>query len=132
MATVWLAMVLGAGAELALPWWGIAAAGFIAGLWGARSGWHALGAGFLGVGLIWLGTASYLHLGSGGTLSARIAEMMGLPGPMYLLLMTGAIGGLVGGLAAATGFHARPLLGRAARMVGRARGGQPTPQEQSD
>jgi len=111
MATMWLAMVLGAGAELALPWWGIAVAGFIAGLAQARGGWQALGAGFTGVGLVWLGTVSYLHLESGGVLSARMADMMGLPGSVSLILLTAAIGGLVGGLAAATGYHARPLLG---------------------
>lgn len=118
MAAVWLAMVLGAGAELALPWWGIAVAGFIAGLPKARTGWQALGAGFTGVGLVWLGTASYLHLTSGGGLSARMAEMGRLPGPVCLILVTAAIGGLVGGLAATTGYHARPLFGRVWRRSG--------------
>ena len=132
MAAVWLAMVLGAGAQLALPWWGIAVAGFIAGLTKARTGWQALGAGFAGVGLVWLGTASYLHLKSGGVLSARMAEMMGLPGPVSLILLTAAIGGLVGGLAAATGYHTRPLLGRGRAVADNVGIGRQVQQKESD
>jgi len=126
MAALWLAMVLGAVAELALPWWGTVAAGFVAGLCRGRSGWHALGAGLGGVGLVWLLTASYLHYQSAGIMSARVARLMGMPGVLSLLVATAAIGGLVGGLAAATGYHARAAFGAAPGAGGPAEGrGEP-------
>ena len=88
------------------PWWGMPLAALLAGGWRGRSGWHALGTGFAGAGLVWLLVAGYFYLHHSGLLAGRLEIMLGIPAPL-LLLITALLGGVIGGLAAATGYQAR-------------------------
>ena len=110
--TMLIILVLGLAAGLILPWWGIAVAGFIGGLWKPSSGWKAMGAGFIGAGLLWTATAGYIHLQSDGILTVRVAAMVGLEMPALLVPLTGLLAGLVAGLAAGAGFYARDVFTR--------------------
>ncbi len=100
--------------ELVLPWWSIGVAAFVIGAWRGANGKSAFLAGFSGVGLLWLVSAGLLHFKSGGILTGRIAEMLNLPAGLLVLLASAVVGGLVGGMAAATGYHLRALF--AARL----------------
>ena len=103
-------VVFGLIAGMTLPWWGVGLAGVVAGFWKAPSAWKALGSGFAGAGILWLAAAGYIHLKSGGILTVKIAGIAGLSHPSALVALAGLIGGLVGGLATAAGFHLRSLL----------------------
>lgn len=100
-------------AELVLPWWSIAVVAFLVGAWKPSSGWKAFGAGFLGVSALWFIAAEYIHLHTGGVLTTRVAEMFKIPIPFLLVVMTAVLGGLVGALAATTGFHFKKVLEKA-------------------
>ncbi len=115
ISTALYVLVFGLIAGLALPWWGIGAAGLAAGFWKAPTAWKALGAGFSGAGILWAAAAGYIHLKSGGILTAKIAGIAGLSDPSLLVAITALIGGLVGALAAAAGYHLRPLLKKSKR-----------------
>lgn len=96
-----------------LPWWTVAVAAFVGGYLRSSSGWKATGAGFAGIGILWLLSASFIHLKTGGILTSRVGEMLGLPMPFLVIFVTAILGGGVGGLAAATGYHFRKLFKQA-------------------
>ncbi len=121
ISTAIYVLIFGLIAGMALPWWGIGAAGFAAGLWKAPTAWKALGAGFSGAGILWAAAASYIHLKSGGILTAKIAGIADLSDPSLLVVLTALIGGLVGALAAAAGYHLRSALKKTQKAVRRER-----------
>ncbi|MFQ5602829.1 MAG: hypothetical protein ACE5HS_06130 [bacterium] len=107
---VLMILVAGFVAELVLPWWSIALVALVVGWWRSQSGWRAFWAGFVGIGLLWLATAGYFHFSSGGILTTRVGEMFHISIPVLLLFISAVIGGLVGGLAAMTGYQLRAAL----------------------
>jgi hypothetical protein len=110
-ATLSIAFLCGMAGWFA-PWWIIVPIAFGMGLWQTRSASQAFVSGFLGVGLLWTFVAACCHLESGGLLSGRVAQMIGLPFPSSLPVLTGIIGGLLGGLAAMAGFYGRSVIKR--------------------
>lgn len=93
---------------LFLPWWGIAVAAFLAGLGFANKPGNDFLAGFLGVGLFWVGYAFWIDLQDGHQFSLKIAQLFsdGLGttiAPVVLFVVTGILGGLIGGLSALSG-----------------------------
>ena len=87
--------------ELFLPWWSIAIAAFIGGML-LPSRFNFL-AGFLAIGLLWLGMAVMIDSSAAAPLVGRVALIfMGLPKPA-LFGVTAIIGGLVAGFAAMSG-----------------------------
>jgi len=119
ISTALYVLVFGLIAGLTLPWWGIGVAGFAAGFWKAQTAWKALGAGFSGAGVLWLTSAGYIHVKSGGRLTAKIAGIAGLSDPYLLVVITTLIGGFVAALAAVSGFHLRTLLKKTQKAVRR-------------
>jgi hypothetical protein len=89
--------------QLFLPWWAIAIAGFVTGLFFRQSGFASFLAGLLGVGLLWFLMAYYLHSSTDGILSEKVAAIFPTKSVVGLLLATATIGGLVGGFASMTG-----------------------------
>ncbi len=86
-----------------LPWWSIAIPGLAFGYYFNEKALVSFGWGFLALFLLWGLQAFYIHLANDGILSSRIAEMFQLGSPLWVVLITGILGGLVSGLATLTG-----------------------------
>lgn len=108
-----LILVFCSAIQLDLPWWSMAAVAFAAGFGLAPSGWAAFGAGFGGAGLSWLLPAAWLSYQNEELLAHRVAQLLPLGGsPVALVLATGLVAGLVGGLAALAGTWLRQAFQR--------------------
>jgi hypothetical protein len=103
-----LTMLLAFAAGLYLDWWTIAIAAFVVALLVHQKAWRAFFAGFLGLYLCWLLMASWFNMKNDGILASKIASIFPLGGnAILLLLVTGFVGGLVGGLSALSGSYLR-------------------------
>ena len=98
--------------QLVLPWWCVVPLCLTLAAWLRVSGKSAFLAGLLGVGLSWWLPALWLNTHGAGLLAARVATLLPLGGnTMVLVLVSGLLAGLVGGLAALSGvLLRRPLL----------------------
>lgn len=94
-------VILGFFLELFLPWWSVAIAAFIGGLFiNTRMNFLA---GFLAIGLLWVVKALIIDLSTDSGLADRVARIFMLHNKALLLLVTFILSGLVGGFAAMTG-----------------------------
>lgn len=98
--------------ELFLPWWTVAIVSFGVNVAFPTKGFNAFLSGFLGVGLLWLGMAWMIDAQSGGLLTERVAGIFELTNPIWMIALTGGVGGLVGGLAGLSGTLFRNLRRR--------------------
>ncbi len=71
---------------------------------------NAFVAGFLGVGLVWIGYAWSLDVVNESNFSNLIVELFPVNESFYLILITGLVGGLVGGFAAISGTTFRQIF----------------------
>lgn len=95
-------------AGLYLPWWSIAIAAFIVALIVYQKAGIAFLAAFWGLLLLWSSLAFWIDSENESILSARIGELLGIGSNSFLLiLITGAVGGLVAGFAAMSGSFLR-------------------------
>ncbi len=86
-----------------LPWWSVAVAAFAVSLVTNQAPGAAFISGFLGIALLWVAYSSWINQLNESLLSERIASVLPLQGSSVLLiLLTGLIGGLAGGLSALT------------------------------
>jgi hypothetical protein len=97
-------------AEQCLPWWtiGICAAVVAMGLHLNRI--TAFWGGFTAIGLLWMIVATLIDVHTNGILSTKITPLLGFQSPTLLILLTGLVGGLVGGLGALSGQQIRTLF----------------------
>jgi cell division protein FtsX len=97
-----------------LPWWSVAVAAFAVSLIISQSPGAAFISGFLGIALLWIAYSSWINHLNESLLSERIASVLPLQGSSILLiLLTGLIGGLAGGLSAlSASYLVRPKQGR--------------------
>lgn len=103
-----LTMILSFISGLLLPWWGIAIAAFIVGLIIPQGTGRSFLAGFLAVLLLWSGLATWISIRNDGVLAGKMALILPLGGNTFLLLLvTGIVGGIIGGFAAMTGSFLR-------------------------
>ena len=94
-------IVLGYLLEQFLPWWSVAIAGFLGGmLVNTRLNFLA---GFLAIGLLWIGKALVTDVSSDSEFADRVARIFMLHNKSILLLVTFVLSGIVGGFAAMTG-----------------------------
>lgn len=93
-----------------LPWWSVVPVCLLVGYLLARSGGWAFGAGFLAVGLGWVLVAGLLWSLTHSLLPGRVATLLGLPNGAILLVLSGVLSGLLGGLATVTGWWLRRAL----------------------
>ncbi|GAA4468492.1 hypothetical protein GCM10023189_53920 [Nibrella saemangeumensis] len=111
MLPVLIIIVVSAIAQLFLPWWIIAPVAFGSCWWLSKSSGRAFLAGFLGIALVWLAYAAWIHSHTDGILTGRMSQLLFKADvPLVLLLLTPVIGGLVGGLAGLTGYQVRRAL----------------------
>ena len=108
LAAIILTALLAFISGLFLPWWGIAIASLLVAVIVNQSPGKAFLSGFLGVMLLWQGLASWINMNNQGVLAKKIALVLPLGGnPLYLILVTGIVGGLVSGFAAMSGSFLR-------------------------
>jgi hypothetical protein len=87
-----------------LPWWIIAPVAFAVGFIFQQKSVYAFLAGFVAIFALWTIYAFLLSQANHDILAKKIAELLPLKGHVsWLILTTGAIGGLVSGLSAVTG-----------------------------
>jgi len=99
-------------AGLYFPWWSIAVAAFIVALLVNQKAGLAFVSAFFAMLLLWSGLAWWINVNNENILSLKIAELLGIGNNTSLLvLITGIIGGLVGGLAAMSGSFLRARKG---------------------
>lgn len=95
-------------AGLYAPWWSIAVISFLVALLIKQRYGVAFVSGFLGVFLCWGLLAFWMDTKNNSILSHKIAAVLPLGGSAVLLiLVTGLVGGLVGGFAAMSGTSLR-------------------------
>ena len=94
---------------LVLPWWSVAIAAFVVGLFlPQRTGLDFL-SGFLGIFLLWALVAFWLDAENNGILSYRVAGLFKLGSSFLLILVSSFIGAVVGGFAGMAGSSLRPI-----------------------
>lgn len=97
--TALMALIL----QLFLPWWSIAIAGFISGVLFIQKPGKAFLNGFFGIFALWSAVSLYIFVVNEGLLAERLASLFFLPHGLLVVLLTGLIGGIGGGLSAVTG-----------------------------
>jgi hypothetical protein len=94
-----------------LPWWSVALAGFISGIWLLQKPGMSFLSSFTAVFLLWGGFALFRSQMNDDILATRFALLiLKSDNPLSLVLLTGMIGGLVSGLGALSGSLGRILL----------------------
>lgn len=91
-------------------WWTAMVIAFIVCYTSPSSGLNAFVAGFLGVGLVWMGHAWNIDVLNESAFSNTIAEIMQVSDPILLVFATGLVGGLAGGFASLSGTTFRQLF----------------------
>lgn len=91
-------------AQSLFPWWSAAVAAFLVGFVFSNSGLRSFLAGFLGVGLVWILMALFIHFSTQSELAAKVGALM----PVNVFVLTALIGGIVGGFSSLTGSLIKP------------------------
>jgi hypothetical protein len=94
-------IILGYLLEQFLPWWSVAIAAFLGGIL-VTTRLNFL-AGFLAIGLLWIGKALVTDVSSDSEFADRVARIFMLHNKSILLLVTFVLSGIVGGFAAMAG-----------------------------
>lgn len=103
-----LTIVLAFIGSLYLPWWSIAISSFLVSLLVVQRAGKAFLSGFMGILLLWCGLAWWIDNMNGSILATRIGALLGIgDNSLLLILITGLIGGIVGGFAAMSGSYLR-------------------------
>jgi len=88
-----------------LPWWTIAIGTFVIAFIFDNKGLPSFMAGFLAVGLLWLGVSGYISFTTDSVLTSRLNQLL----PINSFVITVFVGGFVGGFGALTGSLVRKL-----------------------
>ena len=91
-------------------WWIAMVVAFLVCYISPSSGLNAFVAGFLGVGLVWMGHAWNIDVTNASAFSSKIAAIMGIGDPILLVFASGLVGGLAGGFASLSGTTFRQLF----------------------
>jgi hypothetical protein len=86
-----------------LPWWYFTVPCFFLGFFASKSAWSAFLFGFLLVFILWIYFLLYYDFSSKGTLAEKITLLLHFPNKQLLFLMTGFVGGTLGGTSALIG-----------------------------
>ena len=93
-----------------LPWWSLVICAALVALGLDLNKRPAFWGGFVAISLLWIRTATWIDTKTNAILSSKIAPLLGLQHPIMLILLTGLLGGLMGGLGALRGQQIRALL----------------------
>lgn len=92
------------------PWWAAAIIAFVMALYAGKKPAQAFWSGFGAVFIVWVILALFKSVPNDHILASRVAILFHLPHWSLLLFVTALIGGLVGGMAALSGFLVRRLV----------------------
>ena len=93
-----------------LPWFFAGIAGALAGIAVPLRAFAAWLAGFLGVALVWMAVAYVQSNDNSGRMAEHMANVLPLKGNILLLMVaSGFVGGLVGGVCALAAHYLRPV-----------------------
>ena len=98
-----------------LPWWIIAPASFLVTISTNSRGSSDFMAGFLGAGLLWAIVAWLVDRETNSLLTQKIADLFSVGKPYVIIIITGLLGGLVGGLGALSGHFVRRVFNQHAK-----------------
>ncbi len=97
-------------AGLYFPWWSIAIVCFLVSVFIHQKAGMAFLAGFLALFLLWGGLSVWISYNNNHILAHRVSQLIVKKDDPYLLmLVTGLIGAIVGGLAAISGSYTRKI-----------------------
>ncbi len=96
--------------QLFMPWWVIVLVPFAVCLWRSRHPGKAYAASLAAVSTVWLTYATFIHNGTEGNMSNRIAELFSLPNGAVLLTIVSLLSGFVAGFAGLAGYYVRQLF----------------------
>ncbi len=93
-----------------IDWWACAFAAFLGCAIVKVRSLTSFWASFFAIFLVWAGYAYWLDTMSNSILAKKMIGLVHLPSPMVLILVTGLIGGAVGGMAGMTGSFFRKMI----------------------
>lgn len=105
-----LVLVTGYVGHLFLPFWIAAVVAMLVAFLFKMHPWGSFISGFFAVALLWSLMALLLNSKDGGVLSAKIGEVFNGISSMQLVVLTGFIGGLLGGFGSLTGSLGRRFV----------------------
>lgn len=105
-----LTVLLSYVAEHFLPWWTIGICAAIVAMGLNLNKITAFWGGFTSISLLWMIVAALIDVHTNSVLSSKIAPLLGFQSSTLLVLLTGLVGGVVGGLGALSGQQLRTLL----------------------
>lgn len=94
------------------PWWAFAPICLFIGLVLKAGNSQSFFYGFLGIGLLWFISLSFINAGNDSILASRLAGVLKLSNPILLLILTALIGGLVAGWATLSGSMLRMVFSK--------------------
>ena len=115
-------LIMGIGgywAEQMLPWWIIAVVSAVVCFAMHLRSLAAFICSFLGIGIMWMGVAWLIHIQVSAAMTEKISLLFGLQDETLLIVLTGCLGGLVGGMGGLSGSiirNFRPRKKAAQRM----------------
>ena len=86
------------------PWWTMPIGAFLVGFVFSNTGFKSFLAGFIAVGLVWVGLVFYIDNATQSILTDKVSQLF----PINIFVLTGLIGGLLGGFASMTGSLLKP------------------------
>lgn len=106
-----LIAVLSVVAQLALPWWSTVVVAFLVEAIFGKEKATSFFSGFYGIAIPWMVLSAYIDIKSESILSVRILELFKLPPYGFVMvIITGFLGGLYGGLASMVGGWTRAAI----------------------
>jgi hypothetical protein len=96
--------ILGSIAQTYLPWWSAVVIALLVEAFVGKADNTSFFSGFYAMAIPWMALAAYMDVKSESLLTVRILELFNLPQFSFvLIIVTGLIGGLVGGVGSLTG-----------------------------
>jgi hypothetical protein len=102
-------------AEQFFPWWCVVICAFLTTLLTPTDNLTAFLSGFAAISFLWMLVAAIIDVKTKALLSSKITPFFGLQSPIIMILLTGLVGGIAGGLGALSGHQFRVLLFRKKR-----------------